>query len=133
MTRVAFEGAYVKTPIPGMYNSVVSFDVASLYPSIIRSINIGVETKIKKISNISVEDALRETDEWEALITQSIDNNYTLSLNGVNYTRDKKSFFSVLIEDLFNKRMLYKKTAKDASSKLELINAEMKRRNLEIQ
>ena len=35
-----FAGAYVKEPIPGAYDWVVSFDLNSLYPSLIRFLNI---------------------------------------------------------------------------------------------
>jgi DNA polymerase elongation subunit (family B) len=43
-------GAYVREPKPGIYRWVVDFDFSSLYPSIIRSINIGPDTYIAKIS-----------------------------------------------------------------------------------
>ncbi|HIK67705.1 MAG TPA: DNA polymerase [Flavobacteriales bacterium] len=42
--RVQFEGGYVKEPIPAMYDSVVSFDLNSLYPSIIMQYNMSPET-----------------------------------------------------------------------------------------
>jgi len=39
-----FAGAYVLDPIPGIYNYITIFDVNSLYPSCIRSLNISPET-----------------------------------------------------------------------------------------
>jgi len=39
-------GAYVKEPKPGIYKWIVDFDFTSLYPSIIRTYNIGVNTFI---------------------------------------------------------------------------------------
>jgi len=45
----AFEGAYVKPPIPGKYNWIHSADLNSLYPSAIRSLNISPETKVGKV------------------------------------------------------------------------------------
>jgi DNA polymerase elongation subunit (family B) len=44
-------GAYVKEPIPGIYEYVTIFDVTSLYPSCIRSINISSDTFRGKILN----------------------------------------------------------------------------------
>lgn len=44
-----FSGAYVKEPVPGKYDWVFDLDLASLYPSIIRSLNISPETKVGKV------------------------------------------------------------------------------------
>ena len=43
-----FIGAYVKEPIPGMYNYVVSFDLNSLYPHLIMQYAISPETLVEK-------------------------------------------------------------------------------------
>ncbi len=50
-----FEGAYVKDPVPGLYDWVYSSDVTSLYPSVIMSLNISPETKVGKIENWDTE------------------------------------------------------------------------------
>ena len=39
-----YAGAYVKEPIPGFYDWVVSFDLNSLYPHLIMQYNISPET-----------------------------------------------------------------------------------------
>lgn len=39
-----YTGALVLDPVPGVHNSVIILDVNSLYPSIIRSLNVGPET-----------------------------------------------------------------------------------------
>ena len=41
-----YEGAYVKEPIPGMYDYVVSFDLNSLYPHLIMQYSISPETLV---------------------------------------------------------------------------------------
>ena len=38
-----YEGAYVKDPITGMHNWIVSFDINSLYPHLIMQYNISPE------------------------------------------------------------------------------------------
>jgi len=43
-----YAGAYVKEPKAGMYNHIASFDLASLYPSLIRMFNIGPDTIITR-------------------------------------------------------------------------------------
>lgn len=40
----SFEGAYVKQPVPGLYEAVATFDFASLYPSAMRQWNISPES-----------------------------------------------------------------------------------------
>jgi DNA polymerase elongation subunit (family B) len=55
-----FTGAYVKTPVPDLYDYVTVFDVASLYPSCIRSLNISIDSyrgKIKSISGKPIKEA----------------------------------------------------------------------------
>ena len=41
-----YAGAYVKEPVPGMYNYVVSFDLNSLYPHLIMQYSISPETLV---------------------------------------------------------------------------------------
>jgi hypothetical protein len=60
-----------------------------------------------------------------------VDEDVTMSANGIFYRRDPKSFYSVLIEDLLNKRVEYKNKAKEAEKMIVEIEKEMKRRNIE--
>lgn len=46
-----FEGAYVKEPVPDMYEWVIDVDIASLYPSLMRGINISPDVKKFEILN----------------------------------------------------------------------------------
>ncbi|MGZ7259868.1 DNA polymerase domain-containing protein, partial [Streptococcus pyogenes] len=39
-TKTQYDGAYVKDPVVAPYKYIVSFDLTSLYPSIIRQVNI---------------------------------------------------------------------------------------------
>jgi DNA polymerase elongation subunit (family B) len=43
-----YAGAYVKEPTPGVYDYVVSFDLTSLYPSLIMQYSISPETLVEK-------------------------------------------------------------------------------------
>lgn len=99
-----FSGAYVKEPIPGMYEYVVSFDLASLYPSLIMMYNISPETLVK---------FKHPTASIDSILEKSIDNesfsNYTICANGCMYKKDFQGFFPELIEEMFNRRKLYKK------------------------
>lgn len=47
-----FVGAYIMSPHAGLYKYVTVFDVASLYPSCIRSLNISIDSYRGKVINI---------------------------------------------------------------------------------
>lgn len=112
-----YTGAFVKEPKVGKHKWVVSFDLASLYPSVIRQVNIGPETLV------AVNDLPTELKEFlgevrqQRLVNKTIDTSilkqYNLSLSGNAklYRKDRQSFFSELMEQFFNKRKEYKKLA----------------------
>ena len=43
-----YSGAYVKEPIVGMHNWIVSYDLSSLYPHLIMQYNISPETLVPR-------------------------------------------------------------------------------------
>jgi DNA polymerase elongation subunit (family B) len=109
-----FEGAYVKEPTPGMYDWVVSFDLASLYPSLIMMYNISPETLLDtKHPSISVNKILSKT------VDMSGYEEYSVCPNGCLYRNDIRGFFPELIEEMFNNRKLYKKKMLDAQQEYE--------------
>ena len=59
-------GGYVKKPIRGLKKRIASFDLESLYPSIIRQVNISPETFVtKQQPNASFSDCTSELVEEE--------------------------------------------------------------------
>lgn len=107
-----FIGAYVKSPKVGFHKWVVSFDVNSLYPSIIRFLNIGVETKIDNKVSFDIDKLLKSSN-------FDYDSNYTVGANGVMYKKDINSFYSELVEKLFNDRVKYRNLAKEMGKKIK--------------
>jgi DNA polymerase elongation subunit (family B) len=115
-----YVGAYVKPPNPGVYESVVSFDVASLYPNIIRVLNIGPEVKLTDLKmNLNSDDVLAENDKWEEAFGRATSNNCTSASNGVFYSKEKQSFYSRMVETIFTKRKKYQADLKAAKKELE--------------
>jgi DNA polymerase elongation subunit (family B) len=94
----SYAGAYVKEVNPRAYENIVSFDIASLYPNIIRTLNIGPETKVKQINVINVKYILNKKE----LNTE----NGSTATNGVVYSRDKQSLFSQLVEITYESRVI---------------------------
>lgn len=92
----SYVGAYVKEVKPGMYNNVVSFDIASLYPNIIRTLNIGPETYKKKVNVVNMDYILNK---------KPISCDGSVASNGVVYSKDKQSLFSQLVERTYSLRV----------------------------
>ena len=101
-----FEGGYVKEPLTGQHRWVVSFDLASLYPNIIRQVNIGPETKITRL-DIDHMDFVNELLKTSDILKQYGD--VSIAGNGALYRKDFQSFLSELMEKFFNKRKVFKK------------------------
>lgn len=109
-----FKGAYVKEPTPGMYEYVVSFDLASLYPSLIMMYNISPETLLDyRCPSISIGKVLNKA------IDLSEYSDYAVCPNGCMYRKDIHGFFPELIEEMFNKRKVYKKKMLEAEQEYE--------------
>tara|TARA_B110000503_G_scaffold19276_1_gene28645 strand:- start:3414 stop:5921 length:2508 start_codon:yes stop_codon:yes gene_type:complete len=99
-----YAGAYVKEPIPGAYDWVVSLDLTSLYPSLIMQFNISTETLLdEKYPGVTVDKLLKK----EVLI-ENIDDK-CICANGCMYDKTKKGIFPELVEKIFSDRQLYKK------------------------
>jgi DNA polymerase elongation subunit (family B) len=136
-----FTGAFVMKPTIGMHEWIASFDVQSLYPMIMRTLNMGMETKLtyKELTplmrkyQLYLDSHLMVADEegkynvnpdaivegvTEELWAELQAENVSVSANGVFYRRDPKSFYSVMIEELFQNRLDYKKKLKEAKNAL---------------
>lgn len=121
--RTPFEGAYVKDPVPGRYKWVFSCDLTSLYPSIIRTLNISTETKFGKIiqKNPLNGDVIVEflngsrkeisEDKFKEFVSKK---NIRVSSSNVLYRSDKKGIIPDILERWFNERVVYKKMKKKA-------------------
>jgi len=105
-----YAGAYVKEPILGMHDWVVSFDLASLYPSIIRWLNLSPETKtddgFRKM--FGVDSILNNNDIAMEMIKKSTDKGLCVAANGTTYHKKHQGFLPAIMEKLYNERKMYK-------------------------
>jgi DNA polymerase I len=92
-----FQGASVYEPKPGLYDDVVVFDFRSLYPSIIVSHNISIET----------------------LNCDCCEKKEMVPLKGSNiwFCKKRKGFFSTVLEEIITRRMRVKEIMKTADEK----------------
>ena len=120
-----FAGAYVKEPVPGVYDWVVSFDLNSLYPHLIMQYNISPETLLdEKHPTATVDRILDETVNFEMY------KDNTVCANGAKYRKDVKGFLPELMEKMYGERKAFKGKMLKSKQKLVDIEAEMKKRGL---
>ena len=109
-----YAGAYVKEPIPGMYDWIVSFDLTSLYPSLIMQFNVSPETLVEeRHPTVSVEKVLNQE------ITFEMYKDYAVCPNGSMYRKDVRGFLPELMEKIFKERSIYKKKMLAAKQQYE--------------
>jgi DNA polymerase elongation subunit (family B) len=113
-TRGEYAGAYVKEPIPGVYDWIVSLDLTSLYPSLIMQFNVSSETLLdEKYQNVSVDKILNKEVDLSKL------GNRCVAANGCLYDKSKRGIFPELVEKIFTDRQIYKKKMLEAKQKYE--------------
>ena len=109
-----YAGAYVKEPIPGRYDWVVSFDLNSLYPHLIMQYNISPETLIEeRHPTASVERILKEELNFELYKDNAI------CANGAMYRKDVRGFLPELMEKMYGDRVIFKKKMIEAKKAYE--------------
>jgi len=102
---VKYEGAYVKEPILGGHDWIVSFDINSLYPHIIVQYNISPEKIIGSApETISVNKMLKGSVPLDHLKTE----NACLTPNGAKFKRDNQGFLPEMMEKMYNERVIFK-------------------------
>ena len=98
-----YAGAYVKDPITGMHDWVVSFDLNSLYPHLIMQYNISPETKVSDNKDYSITPN-------SILAGKEVPHDaYSVAANGTCYTREHQGFLPALMEKMYKERKMFKK------------------------
>jgi len=124
-----FAGAYVQPPQRGRHDWVYDLDITSMYPSVIRSLNISPETKVGKIEGWNAEEFLKKdlqktytlcnrngkeidkisnTDLGDYLEKTGL----SIASNGVMYRTDKQGLIPALLTKWFNERVEMRKLVK---------------------
>jgi len=128
-----YAGAYVKEPIVGKHDWVVSFDLNSLYPNLIRHYNISPETLIEmdedsrfgvgpnRILDGACQDKLAELKSGD----------YSVAANGTCYRKDTIGFLPDLMGKMYEERRMYKKKMIECQKEYEKVEQELRKRGVE--
>ena len=109
-----YAGAYVKEPIPGKYDWVVSFDLNSLYPHLIMQYNISPETlQDTRHPSATVDKILNEELTFEMYKDNAV------CANGAMYRKDVRGFLPELMEKIYKDRTVFKKKMLEAKQAYE--------------
>jgi DNA polymerase elongation subunit (family B) len=128
-----YAGAYVKEPLIGMHNWVVSFDIASMYPSSIMQFNISPETLIDHVDiKLGVTDITKTPDDVKKLLDLAKQEGFGIAANGTCFTNKKHGFLPELMDKMYKERKEFKNKMIEAKKDLEAINNELKKRGLQV-
>ena len=132
-------GGFVKQPKEGFYKWVISFDLNSLYPHIMKLLNLGPETLVERKDL---------PEEIKAAFPTSIDPDYVLdgklqtallekydlavSAKGHFFKRTNKSIFHEKVEEIYSVRASVKKEMKKKEQRIEDIKVELKNRGVTV-
>jgi len=109
-----YAGAYVKEPIPGKYDWVVSFDLNSLYPHLIMQYNISPETLLdERHPTVTVDKILNQELTFELYKDKAV------CANGAMFRKDVRGFLPELMEKIYQDRTIYKKKMLSAKQQYE--------------
>jgi len=129
-----YAGAYVKEPIVGMHEWVVSYDVNSLYPSLIMQFNISPETALEKNfkGSMNIKDILEKKFDSKSFecMESAKKMNASITANGTLYSNEKQGFLPELMDKMYKERKNFKDKMIESKKELESVNAELKRRGL---
>ena len=109
-----YAGAYVKEPIPGKYDWVVSFDLNSQYPHLIMQYNISPET---------LQDTRHSSATVDKILNKDIDfsgyEDFAVCANGSMYRKDVRGFLPELMDKIYKDRTIFKKKMLAAKQQYE--------------
>ena len=101
--KAEYPGGYVKAPMVGKHNWVVSFDLNSLYPHLIMQYNMSPETVLDEVTpGINVDYCLNnKAVDWCTTDT-------SIAANGSHYSKEKRGVIPSIIDTLYSERKVIK-------------------------
>lgn len=121
----AYEGAYVKAPLIGMFESVMGLDLTSLYPHLMMQYNMSPETLIEPENYTdAMRGVLEQGVSVESMLYKKLDlsqlENCTLTPNGQFFDTQRVGFLPEILQTMFEERVIYKNNQLEAEKELEI-------------
>ena len=115
-TKSAYPGGFVKDPHVGIHDNIVSFDLNSLYPSIIMQYNMSPETIANgEITQFDIENVLTKS-------TRPDNRNKALAANGQYFRTDKQGIVPFIIDEMYKERVGIKQQMINAQKELQKVD-----------
>ena len=122
----AYVGAYVKEPLVGAHQWVLSFDLNSLYPHLIMQYNISPEMLDRENRvDITVEQLL------DPKFSPPIHKGYSLAANGRYFSNERQGFLPEMMERMYDSRSEYKRKMISAQKDVESAKTPQEKREHE--
>lgn len=116
-----FEGAFVMDPEIGIHDWVASFDVNSLYPSLIVQYNMSPETYRGMIPNFkSIDNLLKHGESVSDIIDLAKKDNLAVAANGTCWDKTEKGIFPQLVEHMIEQRVFFKNKMTEAKKRKQV-------------
>ena len=111
--KTPYPGAYVKDPMVGQHDWVVSFDLNSLYPNIIVQYNMSPETVLdSKLTNVNVDAVLNNNTELSGMTD-------AVAASGLRFRKDKQGIIPAVIKQYYDERRAIKNRMLEAQQEYE--------------
>lgn len=121
--HLKISGGHVKDPQVGLHSWVCSFDLNSLYPSIIRMLNMSPETIVNSLSDDLIQDFINQKE----LNTNSYKSrNLGLAANSSTYRKDIVGIIPELLKISGDDRVRFKNQMLEAKKNLEPLKLKLK-------
>ena len=127
-TKTFYPGGFVKEPQIGIHNNIVSFDLNSLYPSIIMQYNMSPETILNgEVSNIDIENMLATGEAVQS------PNGKAIAANGQHFSTKKIGIIPMIIDEMYNERVGIKQEMISAQKEKEKVDKDDKQKLYQIE
>jgi DNA polymerase elongation subunit (family B) len=114
--KTNYPGGFVKEPHVGIHNNVVSFDLNSLYPSIIMQYNMSPETISEgEITQFDIENVLTKS-------VRPDNRGKALAANGQYFRTDKPGIIPFIIDEMYKERVGIKQEMITAQKELQKVD-----------
>jgi len=114
--KTFYPGGYVKEPQVGIHENLVSFDLNSLYPSIIMQYNMSPETIADgEITNVDIEQILTRSQ-------RPNNKGKALAANGQYFNTQKVGIIPMIIDEMYQERVGIKADMIQAQKKLQKVD-----------